>query len=264
MKNLYNPETVKIEKIEALSSGVKLLRLKKRLDFIPGQFVLAGLWGWGEAPFGVASSPYQKRYFDLIVRKVGTVSAAIHSLRKGEEITIRGPYGNGFPLDFFKGKDVVMASGGCGIPPIASLIEYFIKNRKKFGRLYLLYGAANPNEILIKNKITEWQKAVKILLTVDKPSPGWKGYTGLVTDLIKEIEINPLDAVAAMCGPGPMTAAVEKILKPLGIADRRIFVSDERKMHCGLGKCQHCTTGDKYVCLDGPVFNYDQIDKNFD
>jgi len=264
MKNLYNPETVKIEKIEALSSGVKLLRLKKRLDFIPGQFVLAGLWGWGEAPFGVASSPYQKRYFDLIVRKVGTVSAAIHSLRKGEEITIRGPYGNGFPLDFFKGKDVVMASGGCGIPPIASLIEYFIKNRKKFGRLYLLYGAANPNEILIKNKITEWQKAVKILLTVDKPSPGWKGYTGLVTDLIKEIEINPLDAVAAMCGPGPMTAAVEKILKPLGIADRRIFVSDERKMHCGLGKCQHCTTGDKYVCLDGPVFNYDQIDKNWD
>ncbi|MFA5084421.1 MAG: FAD/NAD(P)-binding protein [Candidatus Paceibacterota bacterium] len=264
MKNLYQPETVKIEKIEALSPGVKLLRLKKRLNFVPGQFVLAGLWGWGEAPFGVASSPYQKRHFDLMVRKVGTVSAALHSLERGDKITIRGPYGNGFPLDSFKGKDAVMISGGCGIPPIASLIEYFIKNRKKFGRLYLLYGAATPDEILIKNKINEWQKAVKILLTVDRPTPGWKGHSGLVTELIKEIEINPSDAVAAMCGPGPMTAAVEKILKPLGIPDRRIFVNEERKMHCGLGKCQHCTTGDKYVCLDGPVFNYDQIDKNTD
>jgi NAD(P)H-flavin reductase len=265
MKNLYLPQPVKIEKIEALSANVKLLRLKKRLDFIPGQFILAGLWGYGEAPFGVASSPLEKRYFDLIVRKAGVVSSALHCLKKDDEISIRGPYGNGFPLNFFENKDILMVSGGCGIPPIASLIEFLVKNRKKFGRLYLLYGAATPNDILIKNKINQWQKAgVKILLTVDKPTSGWQGYTGLVTELIKEIKINPLDAVSAMCGPGPMTAAVEKILRPLGIADRRIFVSDERKMQCGIGKCQHCTTGDKYVCLDGPVFNYDEIDKNWD
>jgi len=265
MKNLYQPNFAKIEKIEALSPSVKLLRLRKRLNFIPAQFVLAGVWGYGEAPFGVASSPYEKRYFDLMIRDVGMVSSAIHSLKKGDEITIRGPYGNGFPLEFLKGKDVVMVSGGCGIPPIASLIEYFIKNRKNFGRIYLLYGAATSEDILIKDKIKQWGKAdVKILLTVDKPTSDWQGYTGFVTELIKEIKINPLDAVAAMCGPGPMTSAVEKILRPLGLPDRRIFVSDERKMHCGIGKCQHCTTGDKYVCLDGPVFNYDQIDKNWD
>ncbi|MEK7574198.1 MAG: FAD/NAD(P)-binding protein [Patescibacteria group bacterium] len=265
MKNLYQPQSVKIEKIEALSPSVRLLRLKKRLNFVPGQFVLAGLWGYGEAPFGPASSPYQKQYFDLIIRKGGTISSAFHSLKKGDEITIRGPYGNGFPLDFFKGKDVVMVSGGCGIPPIASLIEYFIKNRKNFGRLYLAYGAITPDDILIKNRVSRWQKfGVEVILTVDNPTPGWRGHTGFVTELMGEIKVNPLDAVAVMCGPGPMAAAMEKKLKPLGFTDRRIFVSEERKMQCGIGKCQHCATGEKYVCLDGPVFNYDEIDKNWD
>lgn len=265
MKNLYLPSFVKIKKIESLSPNVKLFHLGNRLDFIPGQFVLAGLWGYGEAPFGIASSPFEKRRLDLMIRKTGMVSSALHTLKAGDEITIRGPYGNGFPLEFFEGKDIVMVSGGCGIPPIASLIEYLIKKREKFGRLYLLYGAATPNDVLIKDKVKQWEKAgLRIFLTVDKPTPDWQGYVGLVTELIKEIKINPLDAVSAMCGPGPMTAAVEKILRPLGIADRRVFVSDERKMQCGIGKCQHCTTGDKYVCLDGPVFNYDEIDKNWD
>lgn len=264
MKNNYLPEKVKILKIKTISANVKLFRLKKRLDFIPGQFVLAGLWGYGEVPFGLASSPWEKNFVDLIVRKVGTVSAALHELKKGAEITLRGPYGNGFPLKFFEGKDIVMVSGGCGIPPIASLTEYLLKNRRKFGRLYLLYGAVAAKDILIKANIKRWQKSVKIFLTVDKPTAGWKGYVGLVTDLIKEIKINPADTAVAMCGPGPMTAAVEKILRLLGVSDRRIFVSDERKMQCGLGKCQHCVTGDKYVCLDGPVFNYDEIDKNWD
>lgn len=264
MKNFYLPEKVKILNIEMLATNVKLFRLKKRLDFIPGQFVLAGLWGYGEAPFGLASSPFQKNYIDLIVRKIGTVSAALHELKRGAEITLRGPYGNGFPLKFFEGKDIIMVSGGCGIPPIISLTEYLLKNRRKFGRLYLLYGAATTKDILIKKNIKQWQKFVKILLTVDKPTANWKGRTGLVTNSIKEILINPTDTVVAMCGPGPMTAAVEKILRPLGISDRRIFISDERKMQCGLGKCQHCVAGNKYVCLDGPVFNYDEVDKNWD
>ncbi len=265
MKNLYLPQLIKIEKIETLSPNVKLVRLKKRLNFVPGQFVLAGLWGYGEAPFGFASSPFEKRYFDLMIRKGGAVSSAIHSLKKGDEITVRGPYGNGFPLDFFKGKDVLMVSGGCGIPPIASLVEHLIKNRKIFGRLYLVYGAATPDDILIKDKVSRWQKSgVEIILTVDRPTSDWQGYTGLVSELIEKVEINPLDAVAVMCGPGPMAVAVKNKLKPLGIPDRRIFVSEERKMQCGVGKCQHCVTGDKYVCLDGPVFNYDEIEKNWD
>ncbi|PIQ92805.1 MAG: oxidoreductase [Parcubacteria group bacterium CG11_big_fil_rev_8_21_14_0_20_39_14] len=276
VKNIYLPQKVKIAKIKKLSYDVKLFRFKKprgvfpvnknKLAFIPGQFVLAGLWGYGEAPFGIASSPYENSFIDIVVRNTGgRVTSALHNLKKGAEITLRGPYGNGFPLSFLEGKDVIMISGGCGIPPIASLTEYIIKNRKKFGNVYLLYGVRTPKDILIKGKMKEWEKYIRIILTIDKPYPGWKGCTGFVCNLIQPaIKVSPGNAVAAMCGPGPMTDATEKVLRPLGIADRRIFVSEERRMQCGVGKCQHCTTGEKYVCLDGPVFNYDEIDKNWD
>jgi NAD(P)H-flavin reductase len=277
MKNIYLPQQIKIAEVKKLTHNVKLFRLKKKkgsfsfindknkLIFIPGQFVLAGVWGYGEAPFGPASSPYEKSHLDIAVRDTGgNVTSALHRLKKGDEITLRGPYGNGFPLSFFEGKDLVMATGGCGLPPIASLIEYIILNRKKFGRIYLLYGARSPKDFLMEDKLKNWKKFIKIILTIDKPARGWKGPVGFVTDLIKEIEIDPRRAAATMCGPGPMMDALEKILRPLGISDRRIFVAEERKMQCGIGKCQHCTIGDKYVCLDGPVFNFDQIDKSWD
>jgi len=255
MENLYQSQKVKIIKIEELSPTVKLFRLDTGFDFVPGQFFLLGKVGYGEAPFGALSSPYEKKYLEFAVRKVGTVTNYLHSLKEGDEIEIRGPYGNGFDLNFIDGKDVVMVTGGSGIPPIASLVEYIIKNRDKFGGVYLLYGAKVEEEILLKERIERWQKSEIKVLTLAG---------GMVTDLLKEIKVNAQDACAVMCGPGPMADAVEKIIRPLGISDRRIFVSLERKMQCGIGKCQHCTTGKKYVCLDGPVFYYDQIDKNYD
>jgi len=139
-----------------------------------------------------------------------------------------------------------------------------IGQREKFQNVYLLYGAQTPGDLLFKDRYYKWSKYIKIFLTVDKPTPEWTGYTGMVSALIKEIKINPKNAVATMCGPGPMTRALENILRPLGISDRRIFVSDERRMSCGIGKCQHCTTGAKYVCVDGPVFNFDEIQGNWD
>ncbi len=265
MDNIYQPEQVRVLDIKQLSPTVKLFRLKKSVNFIPAQFVLVGVWGYGEAPFGCASSPYEKSHVDIVVRNTGgVVTTALHNLKKGDEVTFRGPFGNGFPLDFFEGRDLVMATGGCGIPPIAALIEYVIENRDKFGNVYLLYGAKNPEEILMKDKIKEWEEKISIILTIDQPHPKWKGHVGFVTDIVSEIDIDPKQAVATMCGPGPMVDALEKILKPLGISDRRIFVSMERKMQCGVGRCQHCTTGDKYVCTDGPVFNIDEVDKNWD
>jgi len=274
MENIYQPIPAKIVRIEEQSHNVKLFRIKKQrgkfeknsdgLVFTPGQFILLGLWGYGEAPFGIASPPNENKFIEVAVRRAGMLTEALHRLEEGDDLTLRGPYGNGFPLKFFEKRDLVLITGGCGIPPIASLIEYIIKNRENFGRVYLLYGAATPDDILIKDRIKQWEKSIKVLLTVDKPTPEWKGYTGLVGEIVDEMKINPLNAAAAMCGPGPMVAALEKILRPLGISDREIFVSDERRMKCGIGKCQHCTTGDKYVCLDGPVFNYDQIDKNWD
>lgn len=265
MKNIYLPQKAKVVKIEKISPDVKLFHVKlKNFSFNPGQFVLLGLWGYGEAPFAVASSPYEQNIGFVIRNTGGRVTQALHNLKNNSFITLRGPLGNGFPVSFFEGKDVIMLAGGYGIPPIASLAEYIIKNRKKFGKAYLLYGARTLKDILLQKKIKEWQKKINVILTIDKPQPGWSGCVGLVCDLIQKIEVSPANAVAAMCGPGPMTDAIEKVLRPLGISDRRIFVNLERKMQCGVGKCQHCVAGEKYVCLDGPVFNFDEIDKNWD
>jgi len=254
MENIYLPKTVKIIKIKEQSPTVKLFRLAPGLSFNPGQIFLLGKIGYGEAPFVALSFPSQSEYLEFAVRRAGTVTNYLHSLKEDDDIELRGPLGNGFPLDFIEGKDMVMVTGGSGIPPIASLVEYIIKNREKFGNIYLLYGAKVPEEILLKDRLEEWQKSDIKVLTI----------AGIVSELVKEIKIDEQNAVAVMCGPGPMMEALEKIFRPLGISDRRIFVSLERKMQCGVGKCQHCTTGDKYVCLDGPVFYYDQIDKNYD
>ncbi len=275
MQNLYLPEKVKVIKIETHSSDVKLFRLQKikgkfiknkeGMIFEPGQFFLVGIWGYGEAPFGAASSPENASYIDFVIRNTGgNVTNALHNLEKGAEITLRGPYGNGFPLEFFEKKDLVLATGGCGIPPIASLIEYIIKRRKKFGRIYLIYGAKTPQDLLMKDRIKKWEKEIKVILTIDKSSSDWTGHVGFVSEFVKDIEIDANNACAAMCGPGPMINALEKILRPLGISDRRIFANTERKMQCGIGKCQHCATGEKYTCTDGPVFYFDEIDRNWD
>lgn len=274
--NTCLPQIVKIIKIEEQSPTVKLFRLfpvsvnflknKDGLIFTPGQFILVGDIGYGESAFGPLSSPYESEFIEIAVRNTGgSVTNYLHSLNKNAQITLRGPYGNGFSIDFFEHKDIVLATGGCGIPPIAALIEHIIKNRENFGKVYLLYGAKSPEEILLKQKHEKWKNnGINIILTIDKPHPNWNGHIGFITDMIKNIEINPTNTAVAMCGPGPMMDALEHVVKPLGISDRKIFVNMERKIQCGLGKCQHCVTGSKYICLDGPVFYYDQIENNKD
>ena len=275
MKNIYDPIPVKVKEVKKYSGDVKLLRLKRKdgkkfpvgtdkMVFTPGQFVLAGVWGYGESPFGPASTPSNASYIDIVVRRVGQVTTALHSKKVGDEITLRGPYGNGYPIKFFEGKDIVLITGGCGIPPIASLIEHISANRKKFGMVHLLYGALTPNDLLMRDRMKEWKKNINVVLTVDKPVCNWDGKTGRVTECLMHLKVNPQNTVAAMCGPGPMVDAIENLLNPMGISDRKIFVSMERKMQCGVGHCQHCVTGDKYACTDGPVFHLDQIDKNWD
>ncbi|MFQ5584364.1 MAG: FAD/NAD(P)-binding protein [Calditrichia bacterium] len=276
MQNIYRPIQVIIEKIEEHSSNVKLFRLKREdgknfprskegMVFVPGQFVLIGAWGYGESPFGPASDPLDSSHIDAVVRNTGgSITSALHSLKKGDLITLRGPYGKGYPIKFFVGKDILLITGGCGIPPIASLIDYIVLNRRKFGQVHLIYGAATPDDLLMKKKMRHWKKVISVMLTVDKPTCNWEGESGRVTECIADLKINPANTVAAMCGPGPMMDAIENLLNPMGIPDKRIFVSMERKMQCGVGKCQHCVTGDKYVCADGPVFSLDEIDKNWD
>ncbi len=275
MKNVYRPMAARIAAVERLSPDVKLFRIEREdrrpfgasaagMAFIPGQFVLAGLWGYGEAPFGISSDPYEKRYMEIIVREAGQVTRAMHALERGGRVTLRGPYGNGYPLGFFSGMDVLLVTGGYGIPPIASLIRYILRNRDAFGRVHLVYGARREEDLLLRDEIERWRERIEVTLTVDSPARGWKGRKGRVSDCLDSLGLDPFNTVVAMCGPGPMVEAIERLVNPLGISDRRIFVSMERKMQCGVGRCQHCVTGDKYVCTDGPVFNLDEIDRNWD
>jgi len=275
MKNIYRPMAVRIVKVESLSPEVKLFRLQRvdekpfssgedGLCFIPGQFVLAGLWGYGEAPFGISSDPYEPSCVEVIVRETGQVTRAMHRLGKGDEMTLRGPYGNGYPLRFFSGMDVLLVTGGYGIPPIAALIRYIIKNRGDFGRVHLVYGARTGADLLLRREIKKWGESIEVTLTVDNPARGWKHRKGRVSECLDSVGVDPFNTVVAMCGPGPMVDSIERLVNPMGISDRRIFVSLERKMQCGVGRCQHCVTGEKYVCTEGPVFNLDEVDRNWD
>ncbi|MFQ5353709.1 MAG: FAD/NAD(P)-binding protein [Thermodesulfobacteriota bacterium] len=275
MKNIYRPIDARLTRIERLSTDVKLFRLKRAdgrpfstgnngLSFIPGQFILAGVWGYGEAPFGIASDPYDPSAMEIIVREAGQVTGAMHTLGRGDHITLRGPYGNGYPLKFFSNLDVLLVTGGYGIPPIASLIKYIIKNRGVFGRVHLVYGARTEADLLLKDEIEKWRDSIEVTLTVDNPGRSWKHRKGRVSECLDTLKVDPFNTVVAMCGPGPMVDSIERLVNPMGISDRRIFVSLERKMQCGVGRCQHCVTGDKYVCREGPVFNIDEIDRNWD
>jgi NAD(P)H-flavin reductase len=273
MENALLPKKANLATIEELSPDVKLLRVQSPngkfsnqngLTFTPGQFMLLGAWGYGESPFGPSSSPYETSFIDFGVRNVGVVTKHLHELEAGDAVTLRGPFGNGYPLSLMDGKDIVMVTGGCGIPPIASLIEYLIKNREKFGKIYLIYGAATPDNLLFRDNYPRWKKVIEIILTVDKPIPGWKGCTGFVNTHLDKVKVTPDNTIVAACGPSPMTAALAKSLDSMGIPKRHFFVSEERRMSCGVGRCQHCTCGNKYVCLDGPVFSYDQVEGVWD
>lgn len=275
MYNIYEPIPAEVIKVERHASDIKLFRLKMAngklfpkdkdgLIFTPGQFVLAGLWGYGEAPFGVSSDPCEASFVEIIVRRVGELTGALHTLKEGSSMTLRGPYGNGYPLKFFIGMDLLLVTGGCGIPPIASLARHIINNRDKFGRIHLIYGAKTPDEILLTRDLKRWGKSINVIMTVEKPDADWTGRTGFVSDCLPFIKLDTANTVVVMCGPGPMVDAIEYLVNPVGISNRRIFISAERRMQCGVGRCQHCATGEKYVCTDGPVFNLYQIEGNWD
>lgn len=259
-------ETPEIKKFVLAGGNLSSFKLAQGLSFIPGQFILAGMWGIGEAPFGLSGDPFNHRQVEIVVRNTGgQVTAKLHKLSAGDTIAIRGPYGNGFPINKLEGSDIVAIAGGCGIPPIASLLEYIARRRLAFGKVFFLYGSQGPEHFALKSRITHFRnKKIDVRLTIDQPQIGWRGRTGFVSDQIKNLTFDPEKTFALMCGPGPMFAACAAILAECGVPDQRILVSEERKMSCGIGKCQHCTCGKFYVCTDGPVFSYDQIKDIYD
>ncbi|PKO21873.1 MAG: oxidoreductase [Chloroflexi bacterium HGW-Chloroflexi-1] len=264
--SVYVPSPARVAKVKALTVMEKLFTIElpwgQSLGHQPGQFVEVSLFGIGEAPISISSSPSRSNgVFELCVRKVGDVTGALHGLEEGATIGVRGPMGTGFPVEKFRGKDILFAPGGLGLAPARSLINQVLDERGSFGRVMILYGARNPAELLFKDELEAWRQRsdVEFLVTVDRSDESWTGNVGVITTLFKHVVVNPRNTVAVTIGPPVMYRFVLMELLGKGIPERQIWMSLERRMKCGVGKCGHCQINNLYCCQQGPAFNYAQI-----
>ena len=266
-KNIYVPEIAELVRVEKMSALERLFEVRlpggRDLGHQPGQFVQVSLLGIGEAPISVSSSPLAKGTFELVVRDVGNLTSALHTLKAGDRIGIRGPFGKGFDVEQFLGKDVIFVAGGIGLPPLRSVINTMIHpgRRGDFGRVIVLYGTRSPAEFIFNEERASWEKSrsLEYHVTVDRAAPEWKGHVGVITTLIPDLKLDVPNTVAAICGPPVMYKFAILALRSKGLRDEQIYVSLERKMKCGVGKCGHCQINNVYVCQEGPVFNYGKI-----
>ena len=264
-KNIFLPMAAEVVSARAMTESEKHfeLRLKsgEELDFAPGQIVEAGVMGYGEIPLGLSSSPTKEGAFELVVREVGKVSKALCALSKGDQMTIRGPLGKGFPVEELQGSDVLIVAGGIGLCPTRSLIRYILDKPDDFGKFTLFFGARTPKDQLFKEELGEWRDSDKVdyYETVDQADDSWKGNVGVITELFKNVKISP-ETKVIICGPPVMYKFVVRELDKLEIPRTSVFVDLERRMKCGVGKCGHCQINDKYVCIDGPVFRFSDIE----
>ena len=221
----------------------------------PGQFFEVSIPKYGEAPISV--SGIGENYVDLTIRRVGKVTNEIFNNYKGDKLFLRGPYGNGFDINEYKGKQVIVVAGGTGLSPVKGIVDYFANNPADANGFTLISGFKSPEDILFKNDIEEWKRSIDVNITVDSAPEGYEGNVGLVTKYVPELKIEDKDnlAVVVVGPPMMMKFTVLEFLK-LGIKEENIWISQERKMCCGIGKCGHCRIDDTYICLDGPVFNY--------
>jgi len=265
-ESIFLPQVADIIDAQMITATEKHLKLKlqsgERFDFEPGQIVEAGLFGYGEVPLGLASSPTDSESFDLVVRVLGKVTKALGDLNQGDTMTIRGPFGNGFPVDEFKGQDVLIVAGGIGLCPVRSMIEYILHHREDFGKFTLFFGAKTPHDLLFEEDLEAWRcdSCMQYLETVDTPDAAWKGNVGVITTLFEKTDQITPETKVIICGPPIMYKFVIMELGKLGVPRSNIFVDLERRMKCGVGKCGHCKINDKYVCMDGPVFRYSEIE----
>ncbi|MBI5652836.1 MAG: FAD/NAD(P)-binding protein [Chloroflexi bacterium] len=264
--SLYTPAPARIAKIQTLTAMEKLFTIElprgQTLGHAPGQFVEVSLFGVGEAPISITSSPSRSNgTFELCVRQVGDVTRALHTLGEGALIGLRGPFGHGFPLDEFKGKDILFAPGGLGLAPARSVINQVLDHRRDFARVIILYGAKTPGELLFKDELAAWSKRddVEFFVTVDRGDENWKGNVGVITTLFPKVAVSPRNTIAITIGPPVMYRFVLMELLGKGIPDDQIWLSLERRMKCGVGKCGHCQINHLYCCQQGPAFNYAQI-----
>ena len=264
--SIYVPSPAKVVKVKQITALEKLFTVElppgQSLGHKPGQFVEVSLLGIGEAPISISSSPSRSNgTFELCVRKVGDVTTAMHNLGEGATIGVRGPFGTGFPLDKFKGRDILVAAGGLSLAPVRSVIHQVFDERGSYGRFIILYGAKTPSDLLFTDELEMWSKRddVEVLVTVDRGDANWKGNVGVITTLFPKISISPRNTIAITEGPPIMYRFVLMELLGKGIPEGQIWLSLERRMKCGVGKCGHCQINGLYCCQQGPSFSYAQI-----
>jgi len=234
--------------------------LADAFDFRPGQFVMLSLLGVGEAPFSLPSPPTRRGFFQLAIRRVGSVTDFLFDhVREGDVVGIRGPLGNGFPVERFEGADLLLVAGGLGMVPLRGLLNYLIDLRHRFGRLTLLYGARSPDQMLFSHELHSLARRgdADVRLTVDHDlGLAWDGKVGVVTELLDDVEVDVARSYAVACGPPVFYKFMLERLVQMGFGKDRIYISLERRMECGIGKCGHCAVGYTFTCLHGPVFKY--------
>jgi NAD(P)H-flavin reductase len=265
MKDIYLPQLATIVKTEAMNVTERYLRLSMddgRFEYAPGQFVEVSVGGIGEAPITISSSPTQKGGFELIVRRIGNVTNAIHNLKPGDKVGIRGPFGRGtYPVEEARGRNLVFICGGIGLVPQRSFINYVLDNRDQYGEVTILQGTKCYALRLFTSEVAAWEKRddIQMLETIDEPDDCWKGNVGVVTKLIPKVTTDLKSAVLLVCGPPVMYKFVLLELDKSRVPHENIFLNLERKMKCGVGKCGHCQVNNVYVCMDGPVFRYSDL-----
>lgn len=270
--NIYEPKIAVIDEIRDEIEDVKTFFWhfenpeddRNFRNFLPGQFAMFSVFGSGEIAISLPPSPTEERLF-FTTRQVGKVSAAMHSLKPGDQVGIRGPLGNGFPMKEYFGRNLIIVAGGIGLIPLRSVIIYALHNREKYKKIQVFYGARTPKALMYTDNLQEWQKdpEFECYLTVDKPDETWKGDVGVVGSLFKKsgVQMPVQDTTVFVCGPPVMFRFALADLKKMGYEDKNMVSTLERYMKCGVGKCGHCCIGVAYVCTDGPVFTLEQIRK---
>ena len=264
MLDPYRPVAAKLERVIDETPNIKTFTIKpdQPIGYRTGQFVELALPGFGEAPFTPSSSPSVSEQMDITIMDAGSVTSRLHKLKAGAMVGVRGPYGAGYPLDEFAGKTVLIVGGGVGLAPLRSLLFALFEDTKgRFERIVLCYGARSPQDLVYKDALKQWgeKKQLELHVSVDVGDKTWTGKVGVVTILLNDVQIDVKKTVAVACGPPVMMFFATKKLLDMGFADKDIYLSMEKNMSCGLGKCGHCRLGPYYACKDGPVFTYDKI-----
>jgi len=267
--NPYLPAIGTVQEIIQETPGIKTFRVTlnepgamEGFEFKPGQVGQLSVFGSGESTFVINSPPTRKEFLQFSVMRVGEVTTALHGLKVGDQLGVRAPLGNWFPFEEMKGKDIVFIGGGIGMAPLRTLLLYMLDNREDYGDISIIYGARSPQDLCYTYEFEEWRSlGANLTLTVDHEFPDWDGRVGFVPSVLAEEAPSPYNTVAVTCGPPIMIKFVLKGLKELEFEDEQIITTLEKRMKCGIGLCGRCNIGTHYVCVDGPVFSYAELQR---